>query len=190
MRVFLAIELPPALKTAIAQRLEAVSPRLPSARYTAAGTLHLTLHFFGERTSERVAAVAAALEPIVAAHTSFHVELAKAGSFPASAPRVVWLGFAPSRELGALQRDVTQALAVLGEEIESRPFHPHLTLARVKAPWRSKDIDTLRKAMCDLEGERFAVESVTIFESHLSGKSAQHEARRVLKLLGNERAAT
>jgi RNA 2',3'-cyclic 3'-phosphodiesterase len=190
MRVFLAIELPEPLKVAVADRLTGVAPRLPRARYTPAGNLHLTLHFFGERTSERVGQIAEALAPAIGSHAPFAIEVAPVGSFPSGQPRVIWLGIAPSPPLAALHAGVRRVLGELGEVVDSRPFHPHLTLARVQAPWRRSDLDTLRDALRELEGERVAVESVMIFESHLGREGAQHLPRLVMKLLGNERAAT
>jgi 2'-5' RNA ligase len=177
VRVFLAIELPELLQHAVAARLESLRPRLPDARYTPAANLHLTLHFFGERTPERVDEVAAALGPVVAPHPPFTLQITAAGSFPPSRPRVLWLGLAPSPELAALQGDVARALAGLRETVDERPFHPHVTLARVKAPWRRGDLDALREGMRDLERESFDVESAWLFESHLGPHGSRHEKR-------------
>lgn len=187
MRVFLAVELPAALRLAIGERLDTLRARLPAASWTPADNLHLTLHFFGERQPARVEQIAGALVPAIASCSPFTVETAPVGSFPTSRPRVLWLGITPNPRLLALHADVLRELAQLGEELDPRPFHPHLTLARVKAPWRRSDLDTLRDGLRELEGECVAVESVTMFESHLGGKGARHEARHVLALQGGER---
>ncbi|HUP23000.1 MAG TPA: RNA 2',3'-cyclic phosphodiesterase [Thermoanaerobaculia bacterium] len=190
MRVFLAIPLPAILQQKIAEHVAPLGQRLPAARYTPASYLHLTLHFFGERSAQHVAEIAVALEPVLAEHRPFELEIEAAGAFPASRPRVLWLGIARSESLLSLHRDVTQALAALGEELEERPYHPHLTLARAKAPWRRGHLETLRDALRELGEESFGVQSIVIFESHLGPGGSRHEKRVELRLSGGMRSSS
>ena len=185
MRVFLAIEVPATLQQSVAARLESLRPSLPAARYTPPGNLHLTLHFFGERTPERVAEIAKSLEPAISRHPSFGLEVRAAGAFPASRPRVLWLGLSSSDALTALHGAAMEVLRELGEEIDSRPFHPHLTLGRVKAPWRGADLQCLREGLLALEGERFPVSSLTLYESRLHPRGSRYERVRTFDLGGD-----
>ena len=189
MRVFLAIEVPATLQQSVAGRLESLRPALPAARYTPPGNVHLTLHFFGERTPERVAEIATSLGPAVSKHASFALEVRTAGAFPASRPRVLWLGLSSSEALVALHGEAVRVLRELGEEIDSRPFHPHLTLARVKAPWRGADLQCLREGLLALEGERLPVSSLTLYESRLHPRGSRYERVRTFDLAGGSSAA-
>jgi 2'-5' RNA ligase len=184
MRVFLALSLPEPLRLAIAGRLDVLCPCLPGARYTPALNLHLTLHFFGERTTDRVAEIAAALEPVVSTHAPFTAAISTAGSFPASRPRVVWLGLVPTPALAMLHGDATRSLAALGEAVDQRPFHPHVTLARVKQPWGRADLEAVREGLRELEGQRFEVAAVVVYESLPGPRGSTYQVRRQLELAG------
>jgi len=48
VRLFVALELPDALRRAAGERVAAEHPRLPAARWTHPDNLHLTLVFLGE----------------------------------------------------------------------------------------------------------------------------------------------
>ena len=49
-------------------------------------------------------------------------------------PRVVWVGIEElNGALTPLYESIESAMAALGFERESRPFHPHITLGRVKS---------------------------------------------------------
>jgi 2'-5' RNA ligase len=82
-----------------------------------------------------------------------------------------------------------RVLRELGEEIDRRPFHPHLTLARVKAPWRRADLDVLREGLLELEGESFPVSSLTLYESRPHPRGSRYERVRTFELCGGSPAS-
>ena len=89
--------------------------------------LHLTLHFLGGLTPERVQAAHLAADAVWT--QPFALRMDQAGSFPRA--RVLWC--APSRApatLFALVARLESALAAQGFAPEARPFRAHLTLAR------------------------------------------------------------
>ncbi|HKA92430.1 MAG TPA: RNA 2',3'-cyclic phosphodiesterase [Acidimicrobiia bacterium] len=111
----------------------AASIEVPStARRTTRPQWHLTLQFLGNKVD--FAAVTGALEPL--AVRGAPVQLGTAGAFPSERRgRVLWLGV---REGNPLLVQLTAAvgalLAPVGYAPEARPYHAHLTLARLKAP--------------------------------------------------------
>jgi 2'-5' RNA ligase len=68
-----------------------------------------------------------------------------------------------------LEHEVSGRLAGVGLEAESRPYSPHLTLARVRdaAGLRA---ERLLDGLTDVSLGRVAVTTVTLFESRLSPK--------------------
>ena len=67
---------------------------------------------------------------------------------PRGRPRILGLGFAPSADLQALEAlaaAVEAAVRRSGAPPEDRPFHPHVTLARLREPWPAAAIDAFRK---------------------------------------------
>jgi 2'-5' RNA ligase len=103
--VFLAIFPPPALAQAICGALTEERAKLPPARWVEAANLHLTLHFFGERSAQRVAEIVQALGPPLATIPSFDLRIGAIGSFPRRKPRVVWLGVEHCAELELVTQD-------------------------------------------------------------------------------------
>ena len=97
-------------------------------------SIHLTLKFLGEIEEARIQDIRTALDPVVVGQPRFSVEVGGLGVFPdLRAPRVIWIGLSGRvNELVRLAADVDRALHVIGFPLESRPWSPHLTLARIK----------------------------------------------------------
>ncbi|MBK1720766.1 RNA 2',3'-cyclic phosphodiesterase [Thiocystis violacea] len=108
--------------------LAQAAPWLPAGvRPSHARDLHLTLIFLGALDPPRLACVEAAAGRVRCEH--FRLEIDRIGHFGRS--RVMWC--APSRSPAALLGLVSGlqcALAACGLEPETRPYRPHLTLAR------------------------------------------------------------
>jgi 2'-5' RNA ligase len=126
LRLFVGIELPPALRL----RLSLLCTGLPGARWVDPGNLHLTLRFIGEVDEGMASDIDAALVRIRA--PSFAVTLAGAGSFGGERPRLLWVGVEDSAPLFQLQERIETALRRAGVPPDTRRYSPHVTLARLK----------------------------------------------------------
>jgi 2'-5' RNA ligase len=186
VRLFVAVELPEPLKEAVGA-LQAPLRRFNAAvSWTRPAGLHGTLKFLGEVDPPRRAGIEAALAA-VEAHAPFELRLRGLGAFPGwSAPRVLWLGIEPAAPpFAALHRTVEDALAPLGFPRETRPFHPHLTLGRVRD---RRGLDALaahlrdRAAATDLGA--FAVREAVLFQSVFRPEGAVYTALRRCPLRG------
>lgn len=137
VRVFLALEMPEAVRAAMgeAQRMLRRRGDFP-ARWTRTDDAHLTLLFFGNVMVAHLPEIVAAMTPVAARHASLLLRLGDLGAFPSlDAPRVIWLGIGGhTGQLMALQRETMTAMTdVAGVVTDRKPFRPHLTLARVDA---------------------------------------------------------
>jgi 2'-5' RNA ligase len=133
---------------------------------------HVTLHFLGPLT--RLAPVVDGLAAAVRGRPAFPFRLGGAGAFPnARRARVVWIGAAAGGDaLVDLAGAVTAALGPLGYEAEARPFHPHLTVARLKVP---DDVAAVLAALgSEPVGAAFTVREVVLYESRLSPKGPSY----------------
>jgi 2'-5' RNA ligase len=135
-RIFIAIELPVDVVRGLDGTISLLRERVatPNIKWVAAGNIHVTLKFLGDVPGARIDEIERRLEPICAATPPMRLSVAGLGAFPsARAPRVVWAGLQGDIELlSSLARSVDAALVTLGYPAESRPFTPHLTLARVR----------------------------------------------------------
>ena len=133
MRLFLSLNPDPAALAGIREeqrRMRAGLARFDDAvRWTRHENTHLTLVFLGERET------AAPVEEALAGFRfeSFDLRIGGPGIFPdACRPAVLWLGIDdPGGRLARLQAGVEAALSEVRSP-EDRPFHPHLTLGRVR----------------------------------------------------------
>lgn len=124
-RWFFAIWPEPGAREALTGQLDALIP--PRARRTHPLDLHLTLVFLGEIDTERLRCAEAAAGALRG--DPFPLRIDRVGWFPRS--RVLWCG--PSTTPAPLQglfADLQDQLRTCGFTPESRPYQPHVTLAR------------------------------------------------------------
>lgn len=134
IRLFVAVELPAAWKQELrtAER-ELDRTGLSGLRWVRPDAIHLTLKFLGEVGRHMLADIEQALTTACRSGPPFELRLAGLGSFAGHGRvRVLWAGV--EGDLGALrklQQRLDAEVHELGFARETRPFAPHLTLARV-----------------------------------------------------------
>jgi 2'-5' RNA ligase len=169
IRSFLAIELP----KSILEKIDEVQGDLRSThadvRWVNPEKIHLTLKFFGNVEESRIDSIFKSIEEPIQNTLPFSLKARGIGAFPSLRnPRVIWMGLVEGREiLTALQKQIETRLEKIGFEPEDRPFHPHLTLGRMKSS-RGKE-ELAEKMEKHKEGEfgDFKVERVVLFRSDL-----------------------
>jgi len=132
MRLFIALDIPADVRTALTNYMERARALAPEARWARVEGLHVTLKFVGHVDDAVVEQIKAALKSIKAA--PFEVKFAGVGFFPnPNAGRVFWAGVDGGDQLPHLASTVDAALEKLGFQRETKPYHPHLTLARTSS---------------------------------------------------------
>jgi len=137
IRLFVALELPASVRAALREIASRLRPAAGSdVRWTDPNGIHLTLKFIGEVPAAQLEPVRRALAAVRDAQP-IEAVFRGLGWFPsARRPRVFWAGVEAGVELAALAARIESALEPLGIARESREFHPHLTLARIKSEER------------------------------------------------------
>lgn len=164
VRVFIAIDIPDEIRA----RMNEVQDRLRSSAakmtFVEPSNTHMTLKFIGEvdlRTLEKIRVSFAALR-----FDPFQVEISGVSLNPQKRPRIVW---AEGEDAGCgarIQVEIDEMLSVYGIGRESRPFRPHVTLARIK-----KYDPSLRSAVREIEKVSFGtfcVDRIRLKESTLT----------------------
>lgn len=122
-RLFVALDLPESVTKELA-RIQ--PPPVSGLRNVKSDQIHLTLHFLGEAD---IAQVSDALAPV--SGRKFELTLNGVGKFPPiGKAKVLWAGIRDNAELLSLHAVIGNALGAAGFPIETRPYAPHLTLAR------------------------------------------------------------
>ena len=134
MRLFVALEIPSAVREAYSTLIRELRPLAPQAKWVRAENLHLTLKFVGEVPNPKSDAIRSAL---AGARTEGALDLSFCGLgfFPSEKrPRVFWAGIESDPRLAGLAAEIESCLAPLGIAREGRAFTAHLTLARFRDP--------------------------------------------------------
>lgn len=181
MRLFLAIKPDRQAEARLAQRLlelqDALGELAPALRWTPAANVHATLHFLGEVAASRLPALRAAIEPPLP-QPAFEVEVDAVGAFPETgAPRVVWLDVARGADqLSIVHAELAGQLAAAGFRLETRPFSPHLTVARVPDRERAR-VKRMRERLLEVGPMPIAwtVTAIPLFRSDLSGPVPRYD---------------
>lgn len=138
LRLFFAVELPREVRETAAQHAARLRRDFPAARasWPRPESLHLTLKFLGEVEAILIDSLSNAAAVAAAGLVPFALTIEGAGAFPPrGAARVLWLGVRDdSGHLSRLQFRLDKECAHAGFPRESKPFEPHLTLARLRAP--------------------------------------------------------
>jgi len=178
LRTFVAVETPPALRSALQGVQTDLRQTGVRARWVRPENIHLTLKFLGEIPAGHVASVAQALRAAAQGRPPFSLNAAGVGVFPGlRRPRVIWVGLADREELLArLQADVEGRLSDLGFPRAAERFRGHLTIGRFRAGgspgpvaeelerWSAKPVGTLE------------VRALVLFKSTLRPEGAEYTA--------------
>ena len=152
MRLFVALEIPSAVRQNFATLLDSLRAVTKEPRWVRAENLHVTLKFLGEVAETKVGEVRSALGEI-RSEKAVALEFRGLGFFPNEKhPRVFWAGMEASPNLKTLAGDIEGAMEKLGVPREKRDFSPHLTLARFERP---RLPEALRKLMGENQQREF-----------------------------------
>jgi len=141
VRSFIAIELPDELKVGLTRLQSQLKlGKQPWVKWVDPYSIHLTLKFLGTVAVDRIGEITRAMEEAARGISPFHLEVKELGVFPnLRRVQVAWVGVSGEVDkLSQLQQRIESNLADLGFAPESRPFTPHLTLARLRN-WASPD---------------------------------------------------
>ena len=181
LRLFVAAEIPPALREACTSLLAEARHAFPAARWARPEGMHLTLKFLGATPEERLDRVTDAIAAPARRAAPFDLLTGPAGLFgPPSRPRVFWIALEGDlTAAGRLVKDLEDEAALLGFAREERPFRPHLTLARFD-PARGATLpeDLLARAERALAGIPFPVGEVVLFQSILGPAGSRYVPQR------------
>jgi 2'-5' RNA ligase len=152
--------------------------------------IHLTLAFLGGVPRAKVGEFERALDEACRRGQRHLLQACGLGCFPAPArARVLWAGLdGDLAALDGLKRALDENLAGLGYAPDKRPFHPHLTLGRVKQ-WTAGDGRHLAAALPAGRQTEFGpcmVERVELMQSVLLPAGAQYTLVRSFPLWGRE----
>ena len=183
-RLFIA--LPIEVSPPLLAQLKALAKLGRSVRPIRVEQVHLTLKFLGEVDIVRIPSIKTVLDDIGTTRTSFAWSIRGLGAFPNVArPRVVWAGVEPQEPAIALVNEIDRRLGPLGFPKESRPYHPHVTLARVEG----RPLDELHQILHSQGAQDYSRQQATslvLYRSLLKSSGATHQKIHEVSLTGHD----
>ena len=176
-RTFIAIEIPSDLRLTIVEYISRLRRDFPDvkASWGREDNLHLTLKFLGNIPADRIAVISSAAEAVAQTCGPFKIDVGGCGAFPRPAkPNVLWVGIEdPEHKLQALHHVLEDRCHAAGFELDASAFHPHLTIARLRDPARSR---SLAQAHQDrgFPVRSFCVSEIVVFKSEMLREGSRH----------------
>ena len=158
IRLFAAIPIPPEISAGLAD----LQRSIPGVRWTEPRDYHLTLCFVGDIDNRQANEFADELSRIQM--NPFALKVSSLDVFGGNDPHVLWAGLAPCPELEILHRSVKSAVHSAGLKPDSKPFKPHITLARLRNP-PAGAIEKLLQQHIALRSSEFTVDHFALYSA-------------------------
>jgi 2'-5' RNA ligase len=169
LRSFVAVPLPGAVQTEIAEAARMLARELPGVKWSKKPeNFHVTLKFLGAVAAPRLTALQEALTPALADVPGFELEMRGFGAFPsARSGSVMFAGVVGNDSRLAGCAAVVESVAErLGFEREERRFQGHVTVGRYKGG--GLDVRAALEPWADRHFGKVVVDELHIYESQLS----------------------
>jgi 2'-5' RNA ligase len=186
VRLFAALDLPAEARHALGELLRPLRGEGWPISWIPPENLHITLSFLGEVPRAELPRVEASLREGCVALSPFTLVLRGGGAFPTPrSPRVLWVGLGDALEsAGRLHQNVSAALSRNGFPGDGKPFHPHVTVGRVRAPLPPGAGERLVGALSAFRPASVPVTAVVLYESRLSPSGARYTPLSAVPLSG------
>jgi len=176
-RLFVGVQVSVATANALARCAEQLSRRARDAKldikWVAPASYHVTLKFLGWTQTDAVSAVHDRVEAALVGAQGFRFRTSRLGAFPSlDKASVLWAGIEDPRPLTELAERVERAAIELGYKAEAKPFHPHVTIARLR------ETRAIREVVLPMSEQMFSesrVDGVTLYESETKSSGSVHK---------------
>jgi 2'-5' RNA ligase len=176
-RVFCAIDLPDEVREKVLAHSMRLRKALPDAHasWIRPDNIHLTLKFLGGIPQSRAKDLSQATAKASRGLESFPISVQGSGVFPTQGqPRVLWIGIEDLEgKLSELYRRLEKECSKAGFRKEDRPFHPHLTLARLRTPQHARTLASVHQGM-EFEPVEVVVSGLSVIRSELGSGGSKY----------------
>lgn len=158
-RLFIAADLPPQTKNALAEMASRMKKDI-RANFSGAQNYHITLAFLGETPFDLTDGIGRIIAGAAEGIGSFDVRLGAPGYFGREDNAVLWCGMEGAEPLFPLSEGIRAGLERAGIPFDPKPMKPHITLAR-KARLNGVDLNAyaIKKPVA-------TIDSVSLYLSH------------------------
>ena len=187
-RLFIALELPAALRAALTHEQERLQAAGLHASWVRPPGMHLTLHFLGDTPLTALERIEAACVQAAAGVPSLRLSARGLRCFPsARRPRVLVTSIQGDvQQLKRLYQRLNRRLGRLGVRLDSRSYRPHVTIGRFRRPLHDTPLAVLQQALATppVSYGEFVAEGAELFRSELRPGGAVYTSLATAALQG------
>jgi RNA 2',3'-cyclic 3'-phosphodiesterase len=181
---FFAVKIPEETKLILKRHIDRLKGTLPFKRWVHHEDLHVTLAFLGNAPVEKLRVAKETVQEVLSDSNVLELEINQLGIFgKQESPRIFWADTLESTGLHDVRNKVFHACKSAGFQLETRPFNPHITLAR---KWTGEN--AFEKEMLEIWKElqpeplTFKGSEVVLYQTHLQ-KTPKYEVKTAFPLL-------
>ncbi|MDQ0272231.1 RNA 2',3'-cyclic phosphodiesterase [Cytobacillus purgationiresistens] len=161
---FFAVSLPEEVKLILREQCERMRTDMSFKKWVHHEDYHITLAFLGAATAEKLNTAVETIKKNIQETHEFNAVIQHFGTFgKADSPRILWADLQHNEQLISLRNQVFSGCLSAGFQLETRPFTPHITLAR---KWSTEEHFIEGGKYFD-EGLSFMVNEVVLYRTHL-----------------------
>jgi 2'-5' RNA ligase len=178
LRLFLAIQIPEAVKAELQRLQDELKPLLSKegVRWAKPEQFHLTLKFLGNVPAGEVDALSEAARAVCATTPPMSLRAEGVGFFPNEfSPRVFWVEIkSVDKQLHRFQRQLEAVVGKFAEKEEAKNFAAHVTLARFEKLRRGAVEKFMAGVRTDKRFGEWTAREVELTQSKLLPSGALH----------------
>jgi 2'-5' RNA ligase len=187
-RIFTAIDISDEARAKAANYINGLRDEFSQIRvgWERAEKLHLTMKFLGDIDELQLENLIRAVGNTTKQISDFRLQISGTGVFPSSRKaRILWLGLKDDAgELQKLNEILEAECEQIGFAREQRNFKPHLTIARLREPHKSKEL-VQKHLENEFESVEFPVSEIAIYESRLQKTGSLYQVISRLEFKGS-----
>lgn len=166
---FWAVRIPDDVKQTIHDELTRIKPIFQFKRWVNLHDYHITLAFLGSVNPHQLQSVIHSVGDAIKNQSAFTLEIEGLNVFgPQKSPRIFWAAVNEVDQLFQIQEIVHQTCIAAGFTLETRSYHPHITLARKwvgNEDFKKNDLETHNPFR--EETLSFRISEVVLYKSNL-----------------------
>ncbi|MFD1706792.1 RNA 2',3'-cyclic phosphodiesterase [Siminovitchia sediminis] len=165
---FFALSLPNEVKDPLWEISQQAKEIFPFKSWVHHADYHITLAFLGKAEQHMLADAVSHVRESLQGVPSFQLSLNHAGTFGRQdAPRILWVNTKDSASLRRVRDHVYTACGKAGFQLETRPFKPHITIARSWVSERKFQMKALEESVFScLPDTVFSIKEVVLYRTH------------------------
>jgi len=164
MRLFTGISICPDVINHLSRLLDHLRPKA-HIKWTPVYNLHVTTKFIGEWPEDRVQELIDRLSAMPP-HKPIEIAINGLGWLPnPHRPSILFAAVHAPESLAVLAKSIEEGLQSLGISAETRPFFPHVTLARIKEPHPLVELKNAIAGLPSVDFGSFLASNFRLFQS-------------------------